>query len=88
MIRIWKLRDAPQHLKDLCPLEADTTWVVEAPPEMRTEVEAIINGHLTPLRDIRSVSLPDGTVVFFGEQAIELSDQSSSKERTKASGAT
>jgi hypothetical protein len=66
MIKIWKFRDAPQHLKDLCPLATDATWVVEVPLEMRSEVEATINNQQTSLRDVISRDLPDGTVVFFG----------------------
>jgi hypothetical protein len=88
MIRIWKLREAPQALQDLCPLVTNATWVVEAPSELSNEVQAMIDGRLTPFRGILSVTLPDGTVVFFGEQAKELSDQSNSQERTEVSGAS
>jgi hypothetical protein len=86
MIRIWKLKDAPPHLKELCPVPSDATWVVEVPLEMRDEVEAMVNNQLTSLQDVVSIELPGGAIVFFGEQVIELTNQPSSTKSSTASG--
>jgi len=66
MIRIWKLADAPAHLKDLCPAGLKDTWVLEVPPDMRGEVEGMIEANKTSLREISIVELEDGTAIFFG----------------------
>jgi hypothetical protein len=67
MIRIWKFRDAPQHLQDLYPRGNDSTWVIEAPAGMGEDVEHMIAECSQLLADISRCHLHDGTVVFFGQ---------------------
>jgi hypothetical protein len=66
MIRIWKFRDAPKHLKDLCPTGAEETWVLEVPGPMCAEVELVLQAQPS-LSAVSRHKLSDGTGVFFGQ---------------------
>jgi len=72
MIRIWKLRDAPQHLKTLAPQVPGDIWVLEAPEAMAAEVEELLRTTSLRLTILSRHELPDGTVIMFGQNKAEM----------------
>ncbi len=64
MIRIWKCRNAPQHVKDLRVSSAPDTWVLQSPRIIATEAEATFLGYEPEA--VERHEMQDGTVVFFG----------------------
>ncbi|MBV9768254.1 MAG: hypothetical protein JOZ32_01675 [Bryobacterales bacterium] len=67
IIRIWRFKDAPQHLQALHPGGTESTWVMEAPAGMSGEAESMIEERSHLHADISRYPLADGTVVFFGQ---------------------
>jgi hypothetical protein len=70
MIRIWKLKDAPQSIQALRPPGTDATWVLEAPGSMRGDVERILKSRGRSIRKISYHELPNGSFVVFGQPAL------------------
>lgn len=75
MIRIWKFRDAPQSLRDLYPGGTDSTWVLEVPASLSSEVEVLFAQN--QVGQVQRHDLPTGTIVFFGELAPKTKGQAS-----------
>jgi hypothetical protein len=67
MIRMWRFQDAPAKLRALHPKGKEASWVMEAPPPMVTAAENFMAERADLKRRLTRYTLPDGTVVFFGD---------------------
>ena len=86
MIRIWKFNDAPQNYRHFYPRGSDSTWVLEVPSGMRSEMETIIDGN-QKLSEISRRELPDGSLILFAQLPKDLTHEPRLGRNTKASGA-
>jgi hypothetical protein len=69
MIKIWKFRDAPQHLKQLQPAGEELEWVMSVPASLRAEVDVLLLAAEQRGEIIFRQELEDGALVFFGRSA-------------------
>ena len=68
MIRIWKFKDAPPHLKlhPPSPSDMDRAWIMTLPASLEDAVEAILQANLVAATDIFRDRLPNKTIVICG----------------------
>ena len=86
MIKIWRYKDAPEHIRRLRLGASDPDWVAEAPAEEVAEIESFFQSRRASIGAVLRREQPGGTVLFFGQDArgAALSDS----KKGKASGAT
>jgi len=77
MIKLWKFKDAPQHLKDLYPQGSEQTWVLEVPSTMIAEVQNVIRAASVRISELGTQEQPDGTVIFFGQNETQIKSNAS-----------